>query len=170
LSDKSLSGSQFEELVLSRGGQVINTAIRVLGDRDLAQDVHQEVFLAIWRRWGRYNGTTNWPAYLYRMTVRKALELARRKKRWQLVSEPAEPVGNLDSPADGLRVDELRQKLAACLARLPRRQAEAFILSRLEGLGYDRIAETLGCSPKTVRVHLHRAIQKLSRDLKDFLK
>jgi RNA polymerase sigma-70 factor, ECF subfamily len=170
LIDKSLSGNNFEQLVLSRSRQVLNTALRVLGDSHLAADVHQEVFLTIWRRWGSYNGTTNWPGYLYRMTVRKSLELARRKNRLQLTGESAEQIVCHDCPADPLRATELRQKLSACLARLPKRQAEVFILSRLEGLDYEHIAEITGCSRPTVRVHLHRALMRLSRDLKDYLK
>jgi RNA polymerase sigma-70 factor, ECF subfamily len=170
LIDKALSGNDFEQFVMSRGRQVLNTALRVLGDSHLAQDVHQEVFMTIWRRWGSYNGTTNWPGYLYRMTVRKSLELARRKNRLQLTGEPAEQTACNDCPADRLRAEELRQKLSACLARLPRRQAEVFVLSRLEGLDYEQIAEITGCSRQTVRVHLHRAVMRLSRDLKDYLK
>jgi RNA polymerase sigma-70 factor, ECF subfamily len=170
LSDKVLSGNEFEQLVQSRSRQVLNTAMRVLGDSHLAQDVHQEVFLTIWRRWGCYNGTTHWPGYLYRMTVRKSLELARRKNRLQIANESAEQSVCHDCPDERLRAEELRKKLSACLARLPRRQAEVFILSRLEGLDYEQIAHVVGCSRQTVRVHLHRALMRLSRDLKDFLK
>ena len=75
----TVSEKTFENLVLKHGPQVLRTALRVLHDASLAQDVHQEVFLAIWRRWHRYNGSTNWPAYLYRATVRKALEVAQQR-------------------------------------------------------------------------------------------
>ena len=75
----TVSDTSFENLVNEYGRQVLRTALRVLRDVNLAHDVHQEVFLAIWRRWHRYNGNVNWPAYLYRATVRKALELAQRR-------------------------------------------------------------------------------------------
>jgi RNA polymerase sigma factor (sigma-70 family) len=74
-----VSDADFENLVNEHGRQVLRTALRVLRDANLAHDVHQEVFLAVWRRWDRYNGDVNWPAYLYRATVRKALELAQRR-------------------------------------------------------------------------------------------
>ena len=165
-----MSDANFENLVNEHGRQVLNTALRVLGDANLAHDVHQEVFLAIWRRWSSYNGSTHWPAYLYRTTVRKALQIARRA---------AVPVGaNHYSPCPGataigpdsaLRADELRQKLAGALAKLPAHQADAFVLLRLEKLGTDEVAEILGCSRQTVRVHLHRALKRLSRELKPYL-
>jgi RNA polymerase sigma-70 factor (ECF subfamily) len=68
-----------------------------------------------------------------------------------------------------LRADELQQKLAAALARLPRRQADAFVLSRLEGLEAAEIGKIMGCSEPTVRVHLHRAMLRLARELHEYL-
>ena len=74
-----MSEIEFESLVTQYSRDVLTTALRVLGNASLAGDVHQEVFLAIWRRWHKYDGKTNWRPYLYRATVRKAIELAKRK-------------------------------------------------------------------------------------------
>jgi len=68
-----------------------------------------------------------------------------------------------------MRADDLQRKLAAALARLPRRQADAFILSRLEKLETTEVARLLGCSEPTVRVHLHRAVLKLAEELHEYL-
>jgi RNA polymerase sigma-70 factor (ECF subfamily) len=168
----AVSDKSFENLVNEHGRQVLRTATRVLRDANLAQDVHQEVFLSVWRRWSQYNGQVNWPAYLYRATVRKALEVAQQRVACR------GPAGAFERPPDGvtanepagvLQADELEQRLAAALARLPDRQADAFILSRLEGLETTRIAELMGCSEPTVRVHLHRAVIKLAQDLDEYL-
>lgn len=164
----ALSDKSFENLVHEYGRQVLNTALRVLGDVNLANDVHQEVFLSIWRRWPSYNGHTCWPAYLYRATVRKALELARRANG----CHPHAPAGqDWDDrrPDDHMQADELQQKLGAALAKLPAHQADAFVLLRLEGLPTADVAQILGCSGQTVRVHLHRALKKLTRELKPYL-
>ncbi len=148
---------------------MLNTAARILGDVDKAQDVHQEVFLAIWKRWHTYNGRTNWNAYLYRVTVRKAIEFAKRSRSEQSLPQQVRCVAE-GQKADGpLRTAELQAKLAEHLARLPRRQAEVFALSRVEGLDAGQIAEVLDCSPRTVRVHLHRAVKRLARELGEYL-
>jgi RNA polymerase sigma-70 factor (ECF subfamily) len=167
VSDKS-----FENLVNTHSRQVLNTALRVLGDANLANDVHQEVFLAVWRRWSSYNGSTNWPAYLYRATIRKALAAAKTRPRGEdHDGEPAPERADTSAPPDGrLAADELQEKLGAALAKLPNRQADAFVLSRLEGMETGAIGELLGCSQETVRVHLHRALRRLSRDLREYLK
>jgi len=163
-----LSDKKFESLVNQHGRQVLNTALRVLGDANLANDVHQEVFLSIWRRWPSFNGDTVWPAYLYRVTVRKALEIARRTSG-PAPQAPAERDWDDREPDGDMRAVELGRKLGAALAKLPAHQADAFVLRRLEGLATDEVAAILGCSSQTVRVHLHRALKKLSRDLKPYL-
>ncbi len=162
-----MSDSHFENLINAHGRQVLNVALRVLGDADLAKDVHQEVFLAIWRRWHTYNGDTRWGAYLYRVTVRKAMELARTR---QAVPVPGELASTTAGPDMALRTEELHEQLQVALAKLPERQAEVFVLSRVEGLDHAAIAEILGCSPNTVRVHLHRAVRQLAREMSDYLR
>ena len=166
-----MSNKSFENLVNEHGQQVLRTAMRILRDASLAQDVHQEVFLSIWRRWPGYNGTVNWPAYLYRVTLRKALELAQRPA---VHSVPAGAAFRLtgavaSGPEAECRADELQQKLIAAVARLPQRQADAFVLSRLERLETAEVARIMQCSEQTVRVHLHRAVMKLAQDLREYL-
>jgi RNA polymerase sigma-70 factor (ECF subfamily) len=158
----------FRALINDYSAQVLNTAVRILGDTHKAQDVHQEVFLGIWRRWHKYDGQINWKAYLYRATVRKAIQLAKKSRAERLFERQPEYTSK-KGPDDSLRAAELQQKLAGCLARLPKRQAEVFVLSRMEGLKAEQIAELLGCSQETVRVHLHRAMKRLARELGDYL-
>ncbi|MHC4500458.1 MAG: RNA polymerase sigma factor, partial [Planctomycetota bacterium] len=123
----------FKELVDRYSTPVLNSALRIVGHPQSAHDVHQEVFLAILRRWDRFNGETNWGAYLYRVTVRIAIECVKRSRGeaplgsrddWAVVRE------NPDSP---LRTCELQQELLKRLSKLPRRQADVFVLSRIEG-------------------------------------
>ncbi|MHC4583736.1 MAG: RNA polymerase sigma factor [Planctomycetota bacterium] len=158
----------FKTLINDYSTQVLNTALRILGDTHKAQDVHQEVFLGIWRRWDKYDGQINWTAYLYRATVRKAIHLAKKSRAEQLFDQQPEYTSK-EGPDGSLRAAELQQKLAGCLARLPKRQAEVFVLSRMEGLKAEQIAGLLGCSQETVRVHLHRAMKRLARELGDYL-
>jgi RNA polymerase sigma-70 factor (ECF subfamily) len=61
------------------------------------------------------------------------------------------------------------RQTVACLAGFPKQQADVFVLSRIEGLTYQKIAEIMDCSQGTVRVHLHRALNRLARELSDYL-
>jgi len=74
-----------------------------------------------------------------------------------------------NGPDGALVADELQQRLAAALGRLPRREADAFVLLRLERLETAEVAGIMGCAESTVRVHLHRAVAKLARELHEYL-
>ena len=171
VEDRRLKVSKitFEALVRDHSTGVLNTALRILGDAQLAQDVHQEVFLSIWRRWHKYDGQVNFKAYLYRTTVRHAIKAAKRLRSQRSKQlQPDSSITNGSAEAD-LRTAELRRALAVALGKLPDRQADVFVLSRIEGLKSKKIAGILGCSEETVRVHLHRAMKRLSVMLSDYL-
>lgn len=159
----------FETIVNTYSKQVLNTAIRILGDREKALDIHQEVFLAIWQRWHSFNGQTNWSGYLYRTTVRKAIELAKKHRKETSIDNEFEQASN-DKSLQRLEVNELQQMIMKALSKLPDKQADAFVLAKIEGLKAEQIAQILQCSPNTVRVHLHRAIKTLAEKLGNYLK
>lgn len=148
---------------------MLNTAWRILGDSHKAQDVHQEVFLGIWKLWHTFNGQTNWPGYLYRATVRKAIDMAKKKQPYQLNEQAIDCHATNVTPEQLLKADELKQKLTCLITQLPKRQADVFVLSQIEGFKNEQIANMLGCSVNTVRVHLHRAVRQLVDRLSDYL-
>ena len=160
----------FKMLVENYSKAVLNTAIRIVRDSQRAQDVHQEVFLKVLRRWHKFGNDVNWPGYLYRTTVRTALESVRQSKAEQQTEQQHEQKAANPKPDWRLRAVELQDKLVACLAKLPKRQADVFVLARIEGLEYEKIAELMGCSKETTRVHLHRAVKRLAREFRDYLR
>jgi len=164
-----LSDSGFEELMNNHGRHVLNVALRTLGDAEMAKDVYQEVFLAIWRRWSTYTGPVHWGRYLYRVTVRKALELARGRRPMPANLDEYEPPSPGPGPDTTVRLEDLQRKLTKSLAKLPEHQAEVFVLSRIEGLDHAEIAEMLGCTQNNVRVSLHRAVKQLAEEMSDYL-
>ncbi|MHC4111346.1 MAG: RNA polymerase sigma factor [Planctomycetota bacterium] len=159
----------FKELINQYGKSVLNTAIRILRDDQKALDVHQEVFLEMLRRWHKFDGETNWGAYLYRTTVRKAIDSVRQSRRQPQVQQQLEPPTDNRQPDGPSRVAELQESLDECLGKLPRSQAEAFVLCRIEGLESRKAAEIMGCSYGAIRVHLYRATRRLSRELRGHL-
>jgi len=103
------------------------------------------------------------------VTVRKALELARARRFVPASLEDCDPPAHGVDVDAGLRLDEIQQRLTRGLAKLPKHQAEVFILSRIEGLDHGAIAEILGCSRNSVRVSLHRAVKELAREMSEYL-
>ncbi len=150
---------------------VLHTATRILGRAEAAQDVHQEVFLAIWQRWAKFDHPIRWPGYLYRTTVHKAIDRVRQEQKWPDSLEVVDqnPVDGTPEPHQHLSAQELQERLRWCIARLPERQAQVFIMSRLEGINQSQIAEHLECAQETVRVHLHRALRNLTDLMREYL-
>ena len=160
---------RFTKLVDDHGRLVLSAAYRVLGNRAAAEDVHQDVFTAIWQRWESFNGDTSWPAYLYRCAVRKAIDHAKASRKTRsidAISEPADTTGGADNRAI---TTEIKDKLTDCIGKLPARQAEVFVMNRIEGKNYSQIAEVLECTPQTARVHMHRALTQLAKEFKEYL-
>jgi RNA polymerase sigma-70 factor (ECF subfamily) len=155
----------FKTLVDRHSTPVLNTAIRIVGNLQCAQDIHQEVFLAILRRWHKFNGRINWPAYLYRTTVRIAMDFVKRKRLEVPLADQGQWAVAKEDPLGSLRDRELRQELLKRLSSLPQRQADVFVLSRIEGLTERHIGEILGLSRETVKTHLHRALKRLRNEL-----
>lgn len=164
-----MHATQFKTLVEEYSGLVLNVSLRILGNAELAKDVHQEVFLAVWRTWNSFKKDTNWRGYLYRVTVRKSIDSVRKSKVIPITERHDDCSRSPDRPDAAILTKELWQKVTDSLAKLPEKQAEVFVLSRIEGLEYKDIAETMHCSEATVRVHLHRAMMRLCRELKNYL-
>ena len=164
-----MHATQFKTLVEEYSGLVLNVSLRILGNAELAKDVHQEVFLAVWRTWNSFKKDTNWRGYLYRVTVRKSIDSVRKSKVIPITERQNDCSRSPDRPDGAILTKELWQKVTDSLAKLPEKQADVFVLSRIEGLEYKDIAETMHCSEATVRVHLHRAMMRLGRELKNYL-
>lgn len=154
---------EFDNLAAKYGAFVLNAALRLVRDENTAGDVQQEVFLAIWRQ-KRGRCVTDWKAYLYRTTIRKAMEQIRKMKTFPTSSVPYDhpACGDANRPENRLIASETRRHLARCISELPDKQAQAFTLLRIEGLSYPQAAEIMDCRQETVRVHLHRGLKQLA--------
>ena len=139
-----------------------------LGSRDAAEDVVQGVFARIW------DDRAHWVVgelqpYLYAAVRRRATSLFRRAA----VRRRAAPLLALEAsarasatPADAeFEAEELRRRLERALTALPPRTRAAFVLSRRDGLSYAEVASRLAISPKTIGVHISRALTVLRKAL-----
>jgi RNA polymerase sigma-70 factor (ECF subfamily) len=139
-----------------------------LGNRDAAEDVVQGVFARIW------DDRAHWVVrdlqhYLYAAVSRGALSQYRRAA----VRRRAAPLLTLEAAGHAttasadveFEAEELRRRLDRAITALPPRTRAAFVLSRGKGLSYGEVASHMGISPKTVGVHIGRALNILRRAL-----
>ena len=148
---------QLDEYVAMRGRALLRTAYMLCGDRYLAEDLVQEVLARVHRRWGRQD-IEHLDAYLRAAVVRQFLSWRRRRGG----NEPLLPPGREPAPSAGpADTHAERDAVWAELAGLPRQQRAVLVLRYYEDLPDERIAELVGCSPRTVRVHASRALATL---------
>lgn len=164
----------FNQLVLSYQSMVYNLAYRILGDRDAAADATQDAFLSAFQAIGKFRGGS-FKAWLLRIVTNACHDQLRLKQRRPATSldalfvlDPA-PIQSLTDPGESPEEYALRQELSKAIqvgiGTLPPEQRVALILSDVQGLSYQEIAEVTGVSLGTVKSRLSRARGKL----RDFL-
>jgi RNA polymerase sigma-70 factor (ECF subfamily) len=154
---------------------VFGLALHLLGDRDEALDLSQEVFLRVFRTISTFRGQSALRTWIYRIVINQA----RNRQRWWRRRHRADQVsldehlaqfGDMASTGDALPDRLLASKETAAriwqaLERLPFDQRTALILREVDGLRYEEIAFSLGVAVGTVKSRLTRARQALRAEL-----
>jgi RNA polymerase sigma-70 factor (ECF subfamily) len=165
----------FDELVRRHQGRVYAVAYRMTGNREDALDVAQDALVKAYQKiekWQPHGGFVPW---LMRLTTNQAIDALRRRKRQATESLDADDGRRLDSiedesaaPADrGARTQEIEERVQSALGSLSTSQRAIFVLRHYEGMKLNEIAESMGISVGSVKVHLFRALKKLQAELKD---
>lgn len=136
----------------------------VLRQREDAEDVVQEVFLAAWRGFATFRGESRFSTWLHRIAVTRALNhLDRAAEKIRRASDPVEAPDEgkwtdpSPSPLQELAASELQERLARCLDKLPGAWRAVVSLRDAEEMSYEGIASALGIALGTVRSRLARA-------------
>ena len=172
----------FKALVDRYQALVINTCYHLLGNRQDAEDVAQEVFFQVYKSAKKFRQEAKLSTWLYRIAVNRSLNFIRDKKQsgWlrslssllegerQRVAEV--PASDSDRPDVVLEKKERNVMLQKAIDSLPGKQRAAFILHKYEGKSYEEIAEILHRSLSSVESLIHRAKSNLQKKLLHYLK
>jgi RNA polymerase sigma-70 factor, ECF subfamily len=163
------------ELVSAHQRMVFSLAMHLLGDRDEALDVSQEVFLRVFRTLSSFRGQSALRTWIYRIVINQARNRQRwwrRRHRGSQVSldEHLTQFGDLESktevlPDRLLASKETASRIWQALDNLPFDQRTALVLREVDGLRYEEIAFSLGVAVGTVKSRLTRARQTLRAEL-----
>ncbi len=159
----------FNQLVLAYQSTLYNVAYRILGDADAAADAVQDAFVSAYKAIARFRGGS-FKAWLLRIVTNACYDQLRVKQRRptdsldDMLVEPEHDTtlrDNSESPEDFVLRQELGLAIQRGLATLPPDQRITLVLSDIEGLSYDEIAEATQVSLGTVKSRLSRARSKL---------
>ena len=137
-------------------------ALLMLGDPDAAQDVVQDAFFGLYRRWGKLASADAAPAYLRASVVNGCRTALRRRSRPTL---HASELSLESAEATVVHTEEQRGVLAA-VRRLPARQREAVLLRYYLDMTEEQAARAMGVSRGTVKSSTSRAVAAIGRMLK----
>lgn len=140
---------------------IYKTAYRLTDSANTAEDVLQEVFLALWMNRTTLPGIQHFPAYLMTMARNHIVHSFKKAGRQQ---EALNELSRQLYPADPdlhLQEQEYNRILELAVAQLPPRQAAVYRMIKEEGLSRLQAAQQLQLSPETVKTHMELAIKKI---------
>ena len=164
----------FEYLVKLHEKNVYNLALKLLKNREDAQDAAQDAFLKAWINLKSYRGESKFSAWLYRLTYNTCLDLLRKAKKGEVISlttdDEEEKVSDIRddaiSPEERTIKKEEQKTVREAVEALPEEYRQIIIMREFTGLSYSEIANAMGISEGTVKSRLARARQRLAEALR----
>ncbi len=164
----------FRALVDLYKEQAVRIAYSITGNLADAQDVAQDAFIRVYRNIGAFNFNSQFSTWIYRIVVNLCRDFLRKKNRSRLVLDDngqGRPVEErikdekTPDPAKKLLIKELKAKIDKALILLPEKQQIVFSLKYKKDMKIREIAELMGISVSTVKMHLFRATDKMQKKL-----
>jgi RNA polymerase sigma factor (sigma-70 family) len=149
---------------------LFNFFVHMNGDRDLSEDLVQDVFFRMLRYRHTYDPKHAFTGWMYQIARNASVDHARKRKpEVPIDAGPAgddrtagpEPASSAPGAEEQLRKTQELRLLRKALDQLPEEKREILILSRFQNLKYEEIAEALGCELGTVKVRVFRATRAL---------
>jgi RNA polymerase sigma-70 factor (ECF subfamily) len=167
----------FSALVRRHQQRVFRLLVRMLGNREEAEDVAQETFLNLHRHGRRFRRESRFSTFLYRVAANAALNrrrsLGRERSRMEALATRQAAGDDLPSgprgPDDQAMKGELRRRIEDALQTLPERLRLPLVLFDIEGLPYAEISSVAGIPEGTVKSRIHRARQALRHELSELV-
>jgi len=177
------SATAFEELMLRYQDRVVNLLTHLVGNRDQAEDLAQDVFLRVYRARERYVPGAKFSTWLFTITNNVASNARRSLARRREVNLQPQTSGSMAMmsleemakeasglmPARQLDRSEMREIVKAAIGQLNERQRMAVLLSKFEDMSYADIAEIMELSPQAIKSLLSRARGNLREILEPYL-
>lgn len=169
----------FRAIVEEHRDRIFNLTYRMLGSREEAEDISQEVFITVFKSIDSFRGDSKFSTWLYRIAINHCKNrikyLSRRHERSQdpydELSNASHAVGGTTAPTPPARPDthlegvELERIMQHCIASLDEEHRVLIVLRDVEDLAYDEITSITGLPSGTVKSRLHRARNALRKKL-----
>ena len=149
--------------------KVYNVALGYTQNEQDAEEVTQDVFVKVFHKAAQFKGEAKVSTWIYRITVNVALNLLKKRKRYSFLSfgKPVKEEIDFEHPGILLERKEDAKVLFKAIHTLPEQQQTAFILSFVEGLPRQQVADIMDTSLKAIEALLQRGKRNLRKSLGD---
>lgn len=160
-----------ERVIADHEDRVRRLARRLTGWSEDAEDVVQEVFVAVLEHLPRFRGDSSVATWVTAITLNRCRAQRRRRLIRLAFLAKARHAPGPQSPAAGERIDdaERHERVRRAVRALPRKDREVIVLRHLEQMELDDVATVVGATRAAVEVRLHRARAKLKTMLGDLM-
>ena len=149
--------------------RVYRFALRIIDDKDAAEDLVSEVFLEVWRHAGRFEGRCRVSTWLLAITRNRALSMLRRRQMERLDWDEAAVIpDHADDPEIAIQKQQQSAILARCLTRLSAEHREVIDLVYYHGRSIDEVAAIIHVPPNTVKTRMFYARNRIAQLLGRF--
>jgi RNA polymerase sigma-70 factor, ECF subfamily len=175
---KQDSQTAFEIVFLRFYADMCSYAQTILGNKDVSEEIVQDIFVKIWETRGALDIKSTLKGYLFRTVHNYCLnQIESWKVKDQYLNNAANAYYNNihnipfsgDYPIANLITQELTKQIKDSVDALPEQCREVFLSIRIRGLSYNQTAEKLNISVNTVKTQMSRAVSKLKDQLKEYL-
>jgi len=173
--DKILNGDSnaFAVLVDRYKDLVYTLAIRMVKNKEEAEEVAQDTFIKAYKSLAKFKGESKFSTWIYKVAYNTSLDqLKKIKRQYNTVAIDAyteHQVKTIDNALDKIEEQEKQQAIKACLDLLPGEDSFLLTLYYFEELSLDEISKVIGLKPNNVKVKLFRCRKKLATVLKEQL-
>jgi len=152
---------------------VYTLAIRMVKNKEEAEEVSQDTFIKAYKSLNRFKGDSKFSTWIYRVAYNTCLDRLKKNKRQQqtvTIDEYTEhQVKTIDNALDRIETQEKQQAIKDCLELLPSEDSFLLTLYYFEELSLDEISKIVGLKPNNVKVKIFRSRKKLATILKERL-
>ena len=152
---------KFISLINEHQGLIHKVCIMYENDRDVRNDLFQEIVLQLWKSFSSFRGESKISIWMYRIALNTAISGYRKQTRLVRTEDLRDMHLNI-SDAGSDDYDENFQKLQWAIRQLSEIE-RAMIMMALEEIPYEEIAETIGITQNNVRVRMNRIREKLKK-------
>ena len=159
----------FAGLVAHHRDRLARYAVRMLGNREDAEEAVQDAFIRVYHNLGRFRDDARFEPWLFRILANRCRSLMEKRRRHSVLIQYGELPERFAATTDSQDPD-WTEEIHKVLATLPVEQKEAFLLRHVEDMAYEDIAAVTGVGLSALRMRVKRACDVLRARLSEVIR